>query len=129
MVASASSSRTWGTTTNGSAVARAVWIRVSGGLSIIGSVLSGAAGKCCAPHSTHTGPVCVECGAYRSQPERVIMYLPYELNPVDRPKYAVISVVRTTGARFIEHIVDDPHHAAGLAKVHGGYVVELSIAA
>ena len=54
------------------------------------------------------------------------MYLPYELDPRDTELYLVIVPARTTGARQIEHIVTDREHAASLARIHHGYVLEIN---
>ena len=53
------------------------------------------------------------------------MYLPGELDPVDTPRYAVIHVVRTTGAREITHIYASKDAAIGVARAAGDFVIEL----
>lgn len=53
------------------------------------------------------------------------MYLPFELDPQDQTLYAVIEPVRATGSRKITHIVTDEQHAIDLARVAGGYVLEI----
>lgn len=57
------------------------------------------------------------------------MYLPYELTPQDKPKYAVVVVARSTGAQHAEHIVTDYVQACRLAEAAGGYVLRLDVMA
>lgn len=53
------------------------------------------------------------------------MYLLAELDPDNAPKYLVVRVLHTTGARLIEHIVSDINEAERLARMCGGYVLEI----
>lgn len=53
------------------------------------------------------------------------MYLPSELEPKDTTLYAVVVVRRATGARHIEHIVEDESHALQLAEIVEGFVLEI----
>jgi len=53
------------------------------------------------------------------------MYLDFELNPAEAPLYLVIRTIRSTGARWIEHIVTDHAQADKLARVIGGYVLQI----
>jgi len=54
------------------------------------------------------------------------MYLDFELDPADTPLYAVIRIIRSTGARWIEHIVTDPAQPERLARIIDGYVLQIT---
>jgi hypothetical protein len=54
------------------------------------------------------------------------MYLPIELDPVDATRYAVVHIVRTTGAREIVYISTDLEAAAGVARAGGDLLIQLS---
>lgn len=57
------------------------------------------------------------------------MYLPYELDPQDTTQYAVVRIVRSTGAREILATTPLREAAETAAGDVGGYVIELRIAA
>jgi hypothetical protein len=55
------------------------------------------------------------------------MYLPYELDPQDIPRYAVVHIARTTGAREITYISTSKDAALGVARAGGDFVIELAM--
>lgn len=57
------------------------------------------------------------------------MYLPSEFDPNDEPISLVIVPTRATGAREVTVITTDPEHAINMARIQGGYVLEIRMTA